>query len=161
MRTFLVAVALLGSLSVCGQRTDRQSTPLPPGTPKTQTLDAEAFFRSIVGEYDIPEAGPVGGPLQTFQYYVGTVEIFDQEVGLTFPYCPPGEGCLPGYAYFLLKDVVVTTDGTTATFVATLDDGTVGRFHWTDAEGTLVFVNEQLEHSDGSHKPIEYHLRRR
>jgi hypothetical protein len=156
-------LATIVLVSACNDAPGRQTAPpsRTPGGTEPQVLDAGTFFRSIVGEYDIPEAGPVGGPLQKFEDYVGTVEIFDGEVGLTFPYCPPGEGCLPGYAFFLLEDVTVTTDGTTTTFVATLDDGSVGRFHWTGGDGAPVFVNEQLEHSDGSRKAIEYHLRPR
>jgi hypothetical protein len=161
-RLFSILVTIV-LMSACNDAPGRQTAP-PSRTPdgmKAQVLDAATFFRAIVGEYDILEAGPLGGPLQKFENYVGTVEIFDGEVGLTFPYCPPSGGCLPGYAFFLLEDVTVTTVGTTTTFVATLDDGSVGRFQWTGGDGAPVFVNEQLAHSDGSRKAIEYHLRRR
>lgn len=155
-----LALALAFVMTACGQDRGTQSA-LPEAPVVEKPVVAEPFFRSILGEYDIFEAGPLGGPFRPFEGYVGTVEIFEGEVGLTFPYCPPNEGCLPGYAYFLLSSVKATQESATVRFSAKLDDGSVGRFRWTDDGTQLVFVNEQLEHSDGSKKIIEYHLRKR
>lgn len=161
MRLTFLSLCLAALLAACGNSNRVQVTPGDLPELSAKTLAAENFFRAIVGEYDIFEAGPVGGPFKKFDGYVGTVEIYDGEVGLTFPYCPPGQGCLPGYAYFPLKSVVATGADRVVIFTARLDDGTAGRFHWSEDKGTITFVNEQLEHSDGKKKAIEYHLKRR
>lgn len=158
------AVSVLGFLLLasCGSNARvENSEPSPPAPTVEKKIDAAAFLKSIVGEYDILEAGPPGGAMKPFPGYVGTVELSDGEIGLTFPYCPPGEGCLPGYAYFQLTSATAVEAGGTVTFTATLDDDSKGRFRWTAKDGKITFVNELLQHSDGKRKPVEYHLRKR
>jgi len=167
-----LALASLGVLFTggCGDNARAQGsdpmtpprvTPAPAVT-EEKALPVDAFLKSIVGEYDILEAGPVGGDKQPFKDYVGTVEVDGKDMLFTFPYCPPQQGCLPGYAYFSLASATVATRvDKSLTFQVMLDDGTRGTFRWSEDSGHIVFVNEQLEHSDGTRKAIEYHLRAR
>lgn len=108
---------------------------------------AEAFLRSISGQYVITLVG--GHPPHTEDGQVSMADVFadKDEAALTMPYCPPGGGaCDPGYLFFKYSDTEVASaklpDGRVQTTL-TVKDGAVKTYVWTQGPTEAVFRNEQ------------------
>ncbi len=117
-------------------------------------IDSRSFFDSIKGKYSILMAGgavPHGND-------VGTVELEDQVV-LTFGYCPPGAGCDPGYIFLDYPTTKVFQNGQVYTITA-VENGKATKYTWTVNGDKLSLRNFQYTMPNNSVVTLEHVLRR-
>jgi hypothetical protein len=117
-------------------------------------IDSSSFFQSIKGRYSVVMAG--GTPPHGND--IGTVEIEDQVV-LTFGYCPPGAGCDPGYIFLEWSKTKVFQNGGEYTITSEADGKKV-KYTWTVTADKISFKNYQYVMPNNSVVTLEHVLRK-
>jgi len=111
-------------------------------TPKS--VDAKAFAQRVQGTYKIEFAG---GTAAKEENELADVFADEEEAAFTLPYCPPGQGCDPGYIFMKHAETTVeevtNTDGSVVDTL-TVTSGTKTRIYtWTENGGKVTFTNPQ------------------
>ncbi len=117
-------------------------------------IDAGSFFQSIKGRYSILLAGGIAPHGND----IGSVEIEDQVI-LTFGFCPPGAGCDPGYIFLdnAKTKVFQTADGYTIT---SDDNGKATKYTWTISGDKVSFKNFQYVMPNNSVTTLEHVIKK-
>ena len=116
-------------------------------------VDTKAFFDGLKGSYKIVSV--YGEPAHAGND-VATVEFDSGQYIFTFPFCPPGGGCDPGYIFFDVGPTKIDLTGTTYT-IATTDNGVPTKYTWQTAPGgKITFVNPQYRMPNGSVVSLPY-----